>query len=393
VFVLQVIGKCPGCGTSQAFGNVSVFRNTLRRGCSYCDYSERFPLPKLSKEVLYLDQFFLSHAFRAELPEFVDATKLIGELAHAQLLVCPYSSVHEVETHQWRHSQQQHLWEFIKRTLRGRKLSPAYRVRHTQIARGFERFLTAAETPFPIEARDALPRELNDWDNYLRFGVRRAFDNIELTRHLKQLAVDQLIGTFSDWRKDTTTFEEDRYLESQATARDYIHLYLMKIARIAQGDVTAAFDSPIDTRIVAGLMSRDRDALDHTERLGRIVAYFKSPHFLEVPCEWISAGLFAVLKNRVKQGQYQNLDKAKERLSGFPYDVQFISAYAPYCQAMFVDRAMYEFVNDKRLALTKKFGTRFFSRSNWSDFVRYLESIKAKKTAEIQHALDMVHPR
>ena len=171
----------------EAFGNVYVSRNTLLRGCLYCTYSERFPLPKLSKEVLYLDQCFLSHAFRAELPEFVDATKLIGELAHAQLLVCPYSSVHEVETHQWRHSQQQRLWEFIKRTSRGRKFYPAYKVRHTQISRGFERFLAATETSCPIEARDAMPRELNDWDDYFRFGVRRAFDNIELTRKLKQL--------------------------------------------------------------------------------------------------------------------------------------------------------------------------------------------------------------
>ena len=100
MLVTLIIGNCPECGSEAAFGNVNVSGNILLRGCFHCKYSERFYLPPLAKEVLYLDQFFLSHTFRAELPGFVNAARLIGELAHAQLIVCPFSTI-QISFHQW----------------------------------------------------------------------------------------------------------------------------------------------------------------------------------------------------------------------------------------------------------------------------------------------------
>lgn len=392
LLVTRIIGTCPECRADEAFGNVSVSGDTLFRGCLRCKYSERLRLPPLSKEVLYLDQFFLSHAFRAELSEFVDATKLIAELAHAQLLVCPYSSIHETETHQWRHAQQQRLWEFIKQISRGRTFESEYRVKLTQISRGFERFMASVQEKFPLEIHDALPRNLNDWDDYFRIEVPHSPDNVELVRELKTRSIDELVNLFPDWRKTTTTFEEDRRLESEAAGRVYLEHYLRMTGRIAGGDFMATLDSPVDTLIVESLMSCDRDALDFEQRLNRVIAYFRSAFFEEVPCEWISAGLFAVLKDRVKRGQYQNTEKAKERLGGLFYDVQFIAAYAPYCQAMFVDNTMCEFVDDRRIGLTGRFGTRVFARNRWDDFMTYLESVRSRRSPELERALRLVHP-
>jgi hypothetical protein len=369
-----------------------VSGNILLRGCFHCKYSERFYLPALSKEVLYLDQFFLSHTFRAKLPEFVDAAKLIGELAHAQLLVCPFSTIHETETHQWRHPQQQRLWEFIKKTSRGQKFEPEYRINHKQIFRGFERFLSSDKSAFPVNVGDALLGDLNNWDDYFWIDVPRVPDNVELKRKLKKQSVDELVNIFGEVRKATTTFEEDRLIELRAAARSYLQCYLEMVNRLERGDFRAAIDSPVDTMIVEGLMHVDSDILDKAKRPKRIIAYFESPYFEEVPSEWISCGLFAVLKDRVKRGQYQNSNKAKEKLSGFFYDVKFISTYAPYCQAMFVDNAMFDFMNDKLLYLSSKFATRFFARSNWSDFLFYLESLWAKMTTELQNAIDLIYP-
>jgi len=392
MLVTRIIGKCPGCGAEAAFGNVNVSGNILLRGCFHCKYSEHFYLPALSKEVLYLDQFFLSHTFRAKLPKFVDAAKLIGELAHAQLLVCPFSTIHETETHQWRHPQQQRLWEFIKQTSRGQKFEPEYKLNHKQIFRGFERFLSSDKSAFPVNVGEALPGELNTWDDYFWIDVPRAPDNVELKRKLKKQSVYELVNIFGDWRKSTTTFEEDRRIEFQAAARSYLQCYLEMVNRLGRGDFMATIDSPVDTMIVEGLMHVDSDILDKVQRLERIITYFESPYFEEVPSEWISSGLFAVLKDRVKRGQYQNSNKAKKILSGFFYDVEFISTYAPYCQAMFVDNAMFNFMNDKLLDLSSRFGTRFFARTNWSEFLIYLESLWAKMTTELQNALDLVYP-
>ncbi len=375
-----------------SFGNVFVSGNILLRGCLHCKYSVDIPLPSLSKAVIYLDQSFLSHAFRAELPEFVSAAKSIANLAHTQLLVCPHSSIHETETHQWRHPQQQRLWEFIKQTSRGHEFLREYKVKQTQISRGFKYFLAADQTKVTVESRDALPSEINNWEDYFWIDVPRTPNNIELTRKLKVEAVEKLVNIFPDWRKDTTTFEEDQRLESSVAAKNYLQMYLKMTERIAKGDFMAILDSPIDSQIVENLMYWDRDSIDCNDRFSRVVTYFNSPYFYEVPCEWISSGLFAVLKDRVKQGQYQNPDKAKDRLSGFFYDVQFISAYTPYCHAMFVDSTMLDFVEDKRLGLADKFRTKFFARANWDDFIQYLESLEAKKNKELEWGLNLIHP-
>ena len=163
------------------------------------------------------------------------------------------------------------------------------------------------------------------------------------------------------------------------------------VNRLVSGDFMATIDSPVDTMIVEGLMHVDSDILDKAQRIERIIAYFESPYFEVVHSEWISSGLFAVLKERVKRGQYQNSNKAKERLSGFFYDVEFISAYAPYCHAMFVDNEMFDFVNNKLLTLSSRFGTQFFARRNWGEFLNYLESLWAKMTTELQNGLDLVY--
>jgi hypothetical protein len=51
----------------------------LLRGCEDCDYSERFILPDLKKNILYLDQFFFSHCFRAATENVAHLIQLADE--------------------------------------------------------------------------------------------------------------------------------------------------------------------------------------------------------------------------------------------------------------------------------------------------------------------------
>ena len=63
--VTHILGNCPGCGAKDSFGNVDVRKTYVFRGCKCCRFNERVNLPVVKKKVLYLDQFFFSHAFRA----------------------------------------------------------------------------------------------------------------------------------------------------------------------------------------------------------------------------------------------------------------------------------------------------------------------------------------
>src|ERR1700738_2918753 len=102
MWVIRVIGDCPGCGAQRSFGNVVVIGQELLRGCLHCAHRAYAPLPALRKKIIYLDQFSFSHAFGGRDARFVAAADRIKRMTHLQLLVSPYSSVHEDETHQWR---------------------------------------------------------------------------------------------------------------------------------------------------------------------------------------------------------------------------------------------------------------------------------------------------
>lgn len=78
--VSYIIGDCPGCGAKYSFGNIDVYGGTISLGCRRCSYKERHPLPPISKKVLYLDQYFFSHAVRGNNPQFTAAANLIKEL-------------------------------------------------------------------------------------------------------------------------------------------------------------------------------------------------------------------------------------------------------------------------------------------------------------------------
>jgi len=87
--------------------------------------------------VLYLDQFFLSNAFKKRDVRFRSAAQLIEEKAKRQLLLTPYSSTHEDETYQWRGyagKSRDDLMEFIKAASGGHEFKPKYKIETDQIA-------------------------------------------------------------------------------------------------------------------------------------------------------------------------------------------------------------------------------------------------------------------
>jgi hypothetical protein len=147
MLVTRVLGDCPGCGGKNRFGNVLVGSSRVIRGCMSCNCRTVVWVPEIQKKIVYLDQFFLRGAFRGGETRFVNAAHRIRRLSELQLLVAPFSSIHEDETHQWREyggKNKEDLMEFIKATSRGHEFKPAYDVEETQIIRAFEGFLAGS---------------------------------------------------------------------------------------------------------------------------------------------------------------------------------------------------------------------------------------------------------
>jgi hypothetical protein len=395
VLVIRILGNCPGCGAINKFGNVSVREDYVLRGCGVCQYSEHIPLPPLRKNILYLDQFFFSHAFLQKDRRFVDAAQQISRISADQLLVVPYSSVHEDEAHQWRGysgKNREDLIKFIKSTSRGHEFEPAYEVERYQMAQAFQAFRSDASPTFSLHNEDALDDNIHAWDDYFWIDVGRYWGNIELARDLKSQSVEALVDeAFPNWRQSTLTFEEQVSVEMRETAKGYLDAYAKYAARLMSGDFAAVWNSP--------LLSSTVDSLLHIpppekpeDRLKQIMRFFTSKHFEEMPYLWLSARIYAVLKDMVKHGAYKKREEAIGRLTGFFQDVQHVSTYAPYCDAFFMDKAMAHIVTDPRINLEGRFGVKIFSVNNWAEFLRWLNDLQAGMSTQHRTALTVAYP-
>jgi len=384
---------CPKCGSSDNYGNVNVGKNILNRGCNSCGEWTRIPLPDFRKHVIYLDQFFLSHAFRRQEQKFVDAAKRIKDMASRQLIVCPYSSVHTDETHLWRNDQQENLYKFIKQTARGYKFSQAYEIKLTQMTKGFESFIAGGDISQSIDQIDAFRENVHRWDDYFWIDLRPILGDLDAMRQGKADAIAALVGLFPEWSQFNSSFEEDVKSEALGYGESLFNLYLEMAFKVAPtGDFWDYLNAPIDSMYVESLLRFDSANVNIDNRLKRVCLFVTSEYFVSIPYIAVSCGLFAVLRKFVKNGAFTNQEKAKKKLSGLFYDSECISVFGPYCDAVFIDRTMRQWCYDPEARLLDKYNTRAFSAEVWGEFHQYLDQIERDAPDDIDKYLSMVYP-
>lgn len=369
-----ILGACPACKRADSFGNIDVYKSHVIRGCKQCRYRERVDLPPVNKKLMYLDQYFFSHAFRAGDSKFLDAAAQISKLVDMQLLSVPYSTVHEDETHQWEHREE--LMSFIKATARGAEFRPDYEVESTQLINAFGAWLKGSPSEYIPERADAIRDDVDTWDGYYRIEIGRYMGDIELIRDLKSETTKGLLGLFAAWRKATSTFNEDCNAEFAASGRSYIDSFFEYVARIAGGDDSAMFNAPIQSMVLQSLLHCLPSDTPDDERLKRCAQFLFSDHFRSTPYQWLNAHILATLKATVREGAYTNADRAQKRLNGFFYDLKHIATYAPYVDAFLMDAPMAELVARQTIGLEKRFGVRVFSRSNWNEMLTWLAGLE-----------------
>jgi len=355
-----------------------------------CRYKEQVPLPPIQKKILYLDQFFLSHAFRGAEELFVEAAERIMELASQQVLSVPYSSIHEDETHQW--ERYADLLDFIKSTSRGHEFSPAYDVESIQLEKAFEAWLASKPAAYIRENRDAFDDDIHIWESYFRIEVGRYLGDVELIRDSKEKSVEGLVGLFKEWRQSATSFEDDVLSEHKGAVNGYWQMFGHYQKRLAQGDLNALIDSPVKSMIVKRLFNRFPDDVPEDQRLGKVAEFLTSEHFRQTPYQDLSSRIFAGLKAMVKEGAYTNRQNALKNLSGFFFDVQHIATYAPYCDAIIVDKPMGHLVARQDVAISNRYDVRVFSRNNWDEMLSWFDELEASITLEHKQALANAYP-
>lgn len=395
MLIIRKLGGCPNCKGKDCFGNVSICTDRVLQGCERCRYESAVFLPKIHKKVIYLDQFFFSNAFKGGDKRFVPAIERVKRMSYLQLLVAPYSSVHEDETYQWRgykNKSYDQLMEFIKATAHGAEFEKAYSVERIQILKAWCAFLKSQSTEYVFEKTDALKGDLDKWNDYFRIDVGGYMRDVELKRTLKTRAVHELVKVLDEWQASTQTFEQNVALEIHDAGRKYVNSYLTMVNRISQGDFNAVIDSPIVASVMEHMLHWLPDEQPFDGKMYRCIEFFLSEHFSNVPNLWLAARMFATLKDMVKRGAYANREDALKRLSGVFEDFKHVALYAPYCDAIVIDKAMAVLVQQPTIALEQRYGVKVFSLNNWDDLLAWLDGIEAGMSDEHKAGVVAAYP-
>jgi len=367
----------------------------------WCPYRSDLPLPEIRKKVVYLDQCFLSSAFRENDQRYAATVRRLSELSANQVIVAPFSSVHEDETHIWRgkaDKNHEHLMQFIKQTSGGHEFTRSSVLQRTQLLASFERFLEGQAVGFGVDPDDALPSNTHGWSDYVWIDVGGYIGSPDRVRAAKKASAKSLVAAFPGWRAaQERSFEDEVWRELRGGAHALVELYSDYAAKMVAGDILSAMNCPEKSSVIESMLHVFPKDADINEQFLAIAKFFASEHYKNTPYEWLSACLFVLLKERVRRGDYADPGKAERQLSGFLHDVQHVATYAPYCDAIFVDNAVAGFLRDRRVELEARYRTKVFSAASFDEFNSWLETLdkdlSAWHLAGLREAYPLADPR
>jgi len=373
MIITYVTGNCTSCGGQQCYGNSCIGNNCLVRGCEICGICENVRLPIIKKKILYLDQCFFSSIFCGDDSRIEPIAIKIKQLVSHQQLVTPFSHVHETESLQWGHCQKKELFQFIKRHAVGHAFKFWIGVWSAQLQRAFQAYLTSIDTPGVIET-DALPADIHRWDGYTWVDIRRSLEDPDATARCKADFVKRLTENFAKWRGRNLSYKElyaEVATELSVEIKDLIPWIIPTMRLFA-------------ARLVGEVKARQV-----------VDAFLISTDFNSVPFIDIASTLYAKLRQKVQNPTwYTNPKKSLDKFNSFAFDVRFISTYAPYCDAMFIDKTMYQWLNENDVKLAKKYKTRLFPYSNdgLDDLSKWLDNIQNSILEDMKQNIRLAYP-
>ena len=159
--------SCPQCGQPE-LGTLSIRDNVHARRCRNCSHNEEERLPTLAKKLIYLDQMVLSGIAKELDPAWrkktrrrddfwLEAFDRIDRLVKLQLIVCPNSPIHEIES-SFAHQYESVLRRLYKHLASGVGLRFPHQVLLTQLVEAFEAWFTDREPDWNrIVRKDVIP--------------------------------------------------------------------------------------------------------------------------------------------------------------------------------------------------------------------------------------------
>lgn len=386
MFELPPFHQCPRCN-QQTLGKLFVGSNDVMKRCKSCRYSQEEILPDLDKRVVYLDQFAISELYktrsktrRSGAPHeqfWKDCYERANRAYLRQQVIFPASNLHSDETIVWHSPSELRLAHemFSGETSFNRT---------DEIASEHEwRFAEAYIKGEPPPALDfnvdrILDGERNAWLPIFHINVNSNFSMFApRIRSGRAVAENSLKALADGWVKNKPTFDDvlRHELSSYGSA-----MRQALAAQIAKNQAAMASDDPASVLDLSFcLINRcnqltklfEKSGLPEKDAFIEVLRFFDWPGNRKQPTHNIFAYLFAALAWRISSGQRPKMK------ASILNDFTAIATYAPYVDAMFVDKECASLLKQGRLRSELTYRARIFSLSDPQDFLQYLEDLSS----------------
>lgn len=397
VMIVGPFAACPKCGQRE-YGTLTVSGHSVTRRCRECWHTATERLPSLKKHVIYLDQLVLSEMAKSldpvwrgtkseRDPFWIDLFDKVERLAKLQLAVFPESPLHQRESVALLpyYGVLRRLYEHLSAEVRFEHPS---HVHIAQLGRAFRQYVGLEPRNGKLNRDDAIDGKVDEWLDNIAIRVR--MEGLEpkqdAVRQEREESAKALAELHEMWSKQKRTFKDYFAIERRGSADAWWRLYVAfetTRQRYLSGD-ESLLDQLVNARVeplfIADLIawfSRER-GMEYLEAASAVHAFLFDEIALAVPANEISALMMASIAFRARNG------KRRPPSAGMFNDMSVISAYLPYCDAMFVDNECQNILAEGPIRRRLPSRTRIFSRRNGDQLMGYLEDIEA--TAGEGHA-------
>lgn len=387
-FITGPFRTCPKCG-KPSYGTLQVGDHHISRRCRECWHTHGERLPRLAKKVVYLDQMILSNMAKALDPEWrkqrpqtddywLRAFDALDRAMKLQLIVCPYSRIHE------RESVVLPYFPVLRRLYEHLACGVAFEwpthVHHLQLSHAFSQRLRKEAVAYnSISREQVIHGDLSTWAERIRISVEwpLADPDPEEVRRTRNRSGQAFEAIFARWAKEAKPFAEVYTFERQGLAETIIELLRAHQAAIQKAAATGVvgedvFNYRIEIDTYSGLCRMAEDAgIDSRDVGPAVLDFLYSGEAFNAPANDISALMMAALARRAGAGQ-------KPPSQGMWNDITIISAYLPYCDAMFLDDMCTSLLQEGPLDERIAYPGQVFSNRTREEFLAYLAGLEAE---------------
>ncbi len=385
---------CPKCG-KDTFGVMIISRDSYMRRCRECWHKHDYPLPRLKKKIIYLDQFVISelmklnnpstkgHSAVSAEPFWQELSDLLKQLRKLQLLCCPSSGEHVNE------SLLSPFYKALKSTYDhlsgGVSFNSCSSIKSQQIAALARAWARGEDPVFDFEAEGVISGDPHAWLERFYITTNEFMEqHIDVVREVRKKLHEGMSRVFNNSYK-VNRFSFVDWFELERNSHQKYMLRAVKARHEKKMELLARpWEMSLDdilnsepentTQMILDIMARESQSTVRGMELAQ--SFFVAQKIGEAPFNRIGGAMHASIALKAAAGQ------KKPPNQGMVTDIELIETLLPYCDAMFMDNGCRAVLMDVPKPYLPAGADRVYSLNRKAEFLSYLRLIRDSASPE-----------